>query len=684
MRKLGKALFIISSAFSFLITACGGSAIGDAQEFSPNEAPSILSIKAVNLDGSEIKQLDIEPYKQFKLIVEATDPDNNPLQYKFDSESGTFAGITANSTGCTAIFKTGRVVGGQNVEFWAGVSDGRGALVRQSYNLGTGKSGPTLVAILEKIRFRPGDKIKLTVTANCSGFFQLYSNGTGDEKFEFEKDMFRFFYSENKTTDFILGGPKCTGQADIVLESRPECPNAVDYKNEAYNLVLIFRDGLFQTSKFVQTIIIDGKPPLIKTFFPAVDTAASTDPEVTVTFDEEIGYADSSSLKLDPADGKIKLKSISGSKAVFSVSGLDTSQKYIATVSGIQDIAGNVMAVDSSHSFTTRKEGSADFKVKIKDSNETSYTAYAGFNDSTVELIATLNGQTSTDVTYSSDSDMVTIDSSTGKLTVNPKEYKPATDDVKTVTVTATSSSADTAYFTVTIEPYYPIYKSSCVEKDLPKIYANLNGRFKLMESIDIGNDTSGNVMYPIGSFTNASNNKPFTGIFDGNDKTLSNFSLKAGTNNDENYAGLFAYNTGTIKNLIVDKAKFEGPTVSYVGIICGYNQGVISGCEVKGINIKANDNVGGLIGHMRDGTIEDCSSAGSVKGNDNVGGLIGRVNNNLQINFNSKKIYANCEVEGRNYVGGFIGNVTSDSEITIKGKLNNHHFNREVQLIKK
>ena len=157
-----KIVVLILPVLCLVFAACGGSAIGDAQEFSPNEAPSILSIKAVNLDGSEIKQLDIEPYKRFKLIVEATDPDNNPLQYKFDSESGTFAGITANSTGCTAIFKTGRVVGGQNVEFWAGVSDGKGALVRQSYNLGTGKSGPTLVAILEKIRFRPGDKVKLS------------------------------------------------------------------------------------------------------------------------------------------------------------------------------------------------------------------------------------------------------------------------------------------------------------------------------------------------------------------------------------------------------------------------------------------------------------------------------------------------------------------------------------------
>jgi len=65
--------FLILPVLCLILFACGGSAIGDAQEFSPNEAPSIVSIKAVNFDGSEITQLDIEPYKQFKLIVEASD-----------------------------------------------------------------------------------------------------------------------------------------------------------------------------------------------------------------------------------------------------------------------------------------------------------------------------------------------------------------------------------------------------------------------------------------------------------------------------------------------------------------------------------------------------------------------------------------------------------------------------------
>ncbi|MBP9021652.1 MAG: hypothetical protein KBH06_00490 [Spirochaetes bacterium] len=107
-----RQIFVILPVLCLFFAACGGSAIGDAQEFSPNEPPSIISIKAVNFDGTEITQLDIEPYKQFKLIVEAIDPDNNPLEYKFDSASGTFAGIISNPKGCTAVFKTGSVKGG--------------------------------------------------------------------------------------------------------------------------------------------------------------------------------------------------------------------------------------------------------------------------------------------------------------------------------------------------------------------------------------------------------------------------------------------------------------------------------------------------------------------------------------------------------------------------------------------
>ena len=62
MKKVRNVLLILP-VLCLVFAACGGSAIGDAQQFEPNEPPVILSIKAVNFDGSEITQLDIEPYK---------------------------------------------------------------------------------------------------------------------------------------------------------------------------------------------------------------------------------------------------------------------------------------------------------------------------------------------------------------------------------------------------------------------------------------------------------------------------------------------------------------------------------------------------------------------------------------------------------------------------------------------
>jgi len=607
------------------------------------------------MDGSPIKQLDIEPFKQFKLIVEAADPDNNPLEYKFDSESGTFAGITSTSTGCTAVFKTGRVLGGQNVEFWAGVSDGRGALVRQSYNLGTGKLGPSIVASLEKIRFRPGDKIKLTVTANCSGFFQLYSNGNNETEFKFENDMFRYSYSENKTTELILGGPKCASFADIQLEPRVD---GIYGNDPNYNIVLVFRDGLFQTSRFIQEICVDGTPPeVVKDGFSPTGDTISTNPAVTVTFDEEIGYADSSCLKLDKG-GSVKLVSINGNTVRFAVSGLNTSTPYTATVSGIKDIAGNTMATDSSYSFITRSDGNTKFFVVDAATGKNEYTAYCGFENanSTVTLKATLNGGDAGVVTYTTPQNS-DVSISGNKITV--KTHDLNYDAVKNITVTATSSSNDIAEFIVTIEPWYIIKDESDFGSN-GAVRKNLNGRFKL------GNEISFNAkIEPIGSYTAPFNNNPFTGIFDGEDKTLSNLTIEA----SDNYAGLFAYNKGMIKNVVVDSASFIiAGVMDNLGIIAGYNEGRIENCEVNNSSVKETDSInypscyvggiagknkkinddfpglitgcsvesivieahsicGSIVGYNINGEIQKCSSSGSVTGSGSTseaGGLVG------------------------------------------------------------
>jgi len=666
--------FLILPVLCLILFACGGSAIGDAQEFSPNEAPSILSIKVVNFDGSEITQLDIEPYKQFKLIIEAVDPDNNPLEYKFDSASGTFAGILSNAKGCEAVFKTGSIRGGQNIELWAGVSDGNGALVRQSYNLGTGKSGPAITAKLEKIHFRPTESVKLSISANCSGFFQLYCNGNSEEKFDFEKDMYRYSYSENKTTDFILAGPNCTSYADIVLESKAQYDN-----DTSYNLVLVFRDGLFQTCDYGQTIYVDGTPPEIKEKdgFSFVENAELA-PEVTVIFNEEIGYADSSCLKLEPAGGNVKLLRISGKTVYFSVTGLESLTPYRATISGIKDIAGNMMVPDSKNSFMTKYSGSSKFVVYDKSAGM-SFTSYRGFENKTLTLTSN-QGEDFTCV--SSDSDIVSVENKI--LTVKTHDYaltdKSLSTD-RTITITATNGNGEKAYFVITIKPWYPVTKASEFGQG-EIIDQNLNGRFRLENNIDF-KASNVSAISPIGcyidGFPETPTNKPFTGIFDGYNKTLSNFKINPASS-DRGNAGIFAYNKGTITNLKVNSATFEVSSKGTVGIICAVNEGTISNCDLENINITAfsyaggiagynydlisnckvlNDSVvnasdgvaGGLVGKMISGKIEKSSSNCNVEGGGVLGGLIGYYENGAVINCNS-----NAEVSGDNAVGGFVG----------------------------
>lgn len=65
-----KISFLSQSLISLaVLSACGGSAIGDAQDFSPNVPPVIMSLSAHNTDGTDVTIADIEPYKQLKLML---------------------------------------------------------------------------------------------------------------------------------------------------------------------------------------------------------------------------------------------------------------------------------------------------------------------------------------------------------------------------------------------------------------------------------------------------------------------------------------------------------------------------------------------------------------------------------------------------------------------------------------
>jgi len=174
-------------------------------------------------------------------------------------------------------------------------------------------------------------------------------------------------------------------------------------------------------------------------------------------------------------------------------------------------------------------------------------------------------------------------------------------------------------------------------------------------------------------------NNKPFTGIFDGNGFTISNFTYES---TDINEIGLFTFVADTnaeIKNLSLSDPNVNagtgcnvgcmvgrvtsGATITNcrvnggivfagtnVGGLAGSNYGTINNCYVN-VTVNGNEYTGGLLGLNDSGTISDCNASGTVTGkNKYTGGLAGGNNGNIS------NCYATATVDGNEYTGGLLG----------------------------
>jgi hypothetical protein len=163
-----------------------------------------------------------------------------------------------------------------------------------------------------------------------------------------------------------------------------------------------------------------------------------------------------------------------------------------------------------------------------------------------------------------------------------------------------------------------------------------LDKYFKLMADIDLSH--MGTEFNIIGILN------PFTGVFDGNGKKITNL---------DHTRGLFVYVSGAIKDLGLIDANVDAGRGSYVGSLVGNLQGgTISNCYAEGGSVSGGSYVGGLVGENTwYATITNCYSSGSVSGNYSVGGLVG----------NNWGTITDCyaeggSVSGNNYVGGLVG----------------------------
>ena len=143
-----------------------------------------------------------------------------------------------------------------------------------------------------------------------------------------------------------------------------------------------------------------------------------------------------------------------------------------------------------------------------------------------------------------------------------------------------------------------------------------------------------------------------YQGTFDGNGKTISNLYINAISDN----TGFFGcLGSGSIKNITFDNAKVMSTGIN-TGILAGFEYyGIIENiktlekCSVEGI-----ENVGGIAGSSW-GNISNCKNHAIVNGDFNVGGVVGLYNGSNNYSITSCANYG--VVTGlENSIGGMVG----------------------------
>lgn len=362
MRRKIHVILLAAAAFSAL-SACGR-ALSDAIGYTHNTAPSILSFSAVNADGSSIDPSKVAAKRVYILTVSASDPDNQKLVYSFRSPSGTFREQTDTPAGCTVKFVVGVVKGGDKVCVQALVRDSRGSVTGQTLDLGTGKLGPSISAVTDTSLIRSTGDVKVAVSSNCAGSFQLVPSAVNAEESDSPSSIDRGQYVLSYTAGAesvaaLLTGPNSSTAGSAQLPS-----SSGGYPDGTfYNTWVVFSDALGQCDSVPVRVTVDDQSPSVTGTVPAdgQDSVGSSSVSVRVSFSEDVDEATlAGALSLEKGavaakPGAVSFTSYSAESntADFTVTDLSKNTKYTAEVSGVSDLAGNTMAPRQIVFYTT-------------------------------------------------------------------------------------------------------------------------------------------------------------------------------------------------------------------------------------------------------------------------------------------------------------------------------------------
>ena len=189
--------------------------------------------------------------------------------------------------------------------------------------------------------------------------------------------------------------------------------------------------------------------------------------------------------------------------------------------------------------------------------------------------------------------------------------------------------------------------------------------------------DFEGVDLTPIGT-----SDKPFCGIYDGGEKTMSNIVIDV-HNTSAQFTGPFGYvEQGEIRKVNISSAEIAGDA-SVGGIAGGIMNATVTDCTVIQSVIQGDAaNVGGIVGRTYGGTISNCSITGvtvseyeTAAGN-NYGGIVGYGNNNNVLTIENCHVDATSSIHNNNnkgQVGGIIGGcgIPNAADFTVTGCTN-------------
>lgn len=208
-------------------------------------------------------------------------------------------------------------------------------------------------------------------------------------------------------------------------------------------------------------------------------------------------------------------------------------------------------------------------------------------------------------------------------------------------------------------------------EDELKQVVNHMSHNFVVANDFTIDKDV---LWRPLG-FTNSDTDVKFTGIFDGNNKVISNMTCLPANVGDVFGIGLFSNNAGTIKNLTLKDANIKGAGI--IGVVAGQNTGTIENCHVNGLvtgalygatTMGTGTFAGGITG-ANSGMIRNCSSDVSLVGYSAVGGIVGYNTNGGIVDQcwakgSINKGYKNNVQQNMIQIGGLVGANTQSAVI--------------------